>query len=224
MVTLRGRAPVFVAVVLGLVAVGGLVLLENEPWREGSRHGPWLTVFTGYGQVRGGEDHIELAPQPATATQRTHAALVVSTSSHGDLALTVDIRTESQLRRGDPNAWEVGWVLWHYTSPARFYAIALKPNGWELSKQDPGSPGGQRFLASGLTPRFPVGTTYRVSVVQVGSVIKVSTDDHLLVSYNDTENPYLNGQVGFYTEDAKAAFRQIHVTDVGHDEATGSGT
>ena len=128
--------------------------------------------------------------------------------------LTVDVRTESQLRRGDPNAWEVGWVLWHYSSSARFYAVALKPNGWELSKQDPSSPGGQRFLASGLTPRFPVGTTYRVSVVQVGSVIKVSTDGHLLTSYTDTDQPYLSGRIGFYTEDAKVSFRNIRVDDV----------
>jgi hypothetical protein len=216
-VTLRRRVPVLMAGVLGLVIVGGLVLLQNEPWREGSRHGPWLTVFTGYGQVRGGDDDLELVPRPAADIERTHAALVVSTSRHGDLSLTADVRTESQLRRGDPNAWEVGWVLWHYSSPARFYAVALKPNGWELSKQDPDRPGGQRFLASGPAPRFPVGITYRLSVVQVGPVIKVSVDDHLLTAYTDIENPYLDGQIGFYTEDAKAVFRQIHVTDVAQD-------
>lgn len=30
----------------------------------------------------------------------------------------------------------------------RFYALCLKPNGWEVSKQDPAYKGGQRFLKS----------------------------------------------------------------------------
>jgi hypothetical protein len=218
----RRHVPLVVAVILSLAVVGGLLFVENQPWREGSRHGPWLTVFTGYGQVRGSDDGLELTPRPATSTERTHAALVVSAARHGDVAITADIRTESQLRRGDPNAWEVGWVLWHYSSPTRFYAVALKPNGWELSKQDPDAPGGQRFLASGLTPKFPVGASYSISVVQVGPVIKVSAEGKLLTAYTDTESPYLDGRVGFYTEDAKVVFRQIRLTDVGHTQVEGS--
>jgi hypothetical protein len=202
-------------VVVALLAGGGILVLNNRPWSEGSQHGPWLTVFTGYGQVRGDDKELELTPRPATSAERTHASLVVTASMHRDLALTTQVRTEDQLRRGDPNAWEVGWVLWHYQSPSRFYALALKPNGWELSKQDPASPGGQRFLASGTTPRFPVGAAYRVSVVQVGAVIKVSAQDRMLASYTDTDAPYLVGRIGFYTEDAQVTFRNIHITDMG---------
>ena len=61
-----------------------------------------------------------------------------------------------------PNPWEVGWLLWCFSpdpthpydpSPTsnsnfRFYALCLKPNGWEVSKQDPSYKGGQRFLKS----------------------------------------------------------------------------
>jgi hypothetical protein len=219
----RHRALSLLVVPVLVVAIGVGVLVErNQPWSEGSRHGPWLTVFTGYGRVQGGDDELELAPRPATTAERTHAALVVGVTTHEDLALSADVRTDSQLRRGDPNAWEVGWVLWHYSSPSRFYALALKPNGWELSKQDPAAPGGQRFLDSGTTPAFPVRNEYRVSVVQVGPLIKVSADGRLLTAFTDSQQPYLDGQVGFYTEDAKVTFRNIHVTDVNPSSMEGT--
>jgi len=211
------RRRVLVASVLApllVLTVGGAVVLQRRSWPEGSLNGRWQTVFTGYGQVRGDHDELLLAPRPAASQEHTHAALVVSTSDHADLALTADIETRSQLRRGDPNAWEVGWVLWHYASPVRFYAIALKPNGWELSKQDAEAKGSQRFLASGTTPVFPVGGSYRVSVVQVGPEIKVAVDGHLLTTYTDSQEPYLSGRIGFYTEDAEVAFKNIHVADV----------
>ncbi len=210
----RRRVLLLAALPAAALALTGGLVLQNRPWQEGSRHGGWLTVFTGYGQVNGDDDRLELAPRAAASADRTHAALVVSTTEHGDLALSADVHTDDQLRRGDPNAWEVGWVLWHYSSPSRFYALALKPNGWELSKQDPAFPRGQRFLTSGTTPAFPVGRWYRVSVVQVGDQIKVSADGRLLASWTDTEDPYLRGRVGFYTEDAKVTFDHIQLTEL----------
>ena len=89
-------------------------------------------------------------------------------------SFSANIVTTAQLRNGDntpptgdnpaskPNPWEVGWLLWCFSpdpthpydpSPTsnsnfRFYALCLKPNGWEVSKQDPSYKGGQRFLKS----------------------------------------------------------------------------
>lgn len=89
-------------------------------------------------------------------------------------SFSANIVTQKQLRSPDntpptpqnpdskPNPWEVGWLLWCFSpdpthpydpSPTsnsnfRFYAITLKPNGWEVSKQDPSYKGGQRFLKS----------------------------------------------------------------------------
>jgi hypothetical protein len=89
-------------------------------------------------------------------------------------SLSANIVTTAQLRNKDntpptkdnpdsrPNPWEVGWLLWCFSpdpthpydpSPTsnsnfRFYALTLKPNGWEVSKQDPSYKGGQRFLKS----------------------------------------------------------------------------
>ena len=89
-------------------------------------------------------------------------------------SFSANIVTLAQLRNKDntpptqqnpdshPNPWEVGWLLWCFSpdpthpydpSPTsnsnfRFYALCLKANGWEVSKQDPSYQGGQRFLKS----------------------------------------------------------------------------
>src|SRR5699024_10353258 len=95
------------------------------------------------------------------------AGLVTTSHRHEpgtDFAITVT--TEQQIRHGTPNPWEVGWVLWNYSDTDHFYALALKPNGWEITKQDPAYRGGQRFLHTGSKPAFPFGRDYRVEVEQ----------------------------------------------------------
>jgi hypothetical protein len=177
-----------------------------------------MTAFNGYGSTTvagtGAALAVSVAPERAASTSTSHAALVITARSYGDLALTLSLRTQQQLRTGKaghPQPWEVGWVLWHYTSDDRFYALTLEPTGWELSKQDPAYPGGERFLTSGLAPRFPPGTTYTVGVVQVGNQITVSADGRLLARYTDRSDPYLGGAVGLYAEDAQATFDHIAI-------------
>ena len=112
---------------------------------------------------------IERVPLPSTSEDpNKHDRLQVVYS------LSANIVTQKQLRNKDntpptpqnpdskPNPWEVGWLLWCFSpdpthpydpSPTsnsnfRFYALTLKPNGWEVSKQDPSYKGGQRFLKS----------------------------------------------------------------------------
>lgn len=112
---------------------------------------------------------IERVPVPSSdpdATKHNRLQVVYSFSAN--------IVTQKQLRNEDntpptpqnpdskPNPWEVGWLLWCFSpdpthpydpSPTsnsnfRFYALCLKANGWEVSKQDPSYKGGQRFLKS----------------------------------------------------------------------------
>ncbi|MGH1556012.1 hypothetical protein ACRAWF_42070 [Streptomyces sp. L7] len=100
------------------------------------------------------------------------------------------------------------WLVWAYTDPEHFYYITLKPNGWELGKRDPGYPGGQRFLATGRT-KYPVGAWYRVRVQQDAAVLAVAVDGKSLVTFTDSERPYLQGRVGAYTEDASVKFEDL---------------
>ena len=181
-------------------------------WAEGSTHKGWTTVFSGYGTVSEHQSRITLDPRPAGNPTVTHGALVISGERFADVHAQATITTLTQHRAQTPNPWEVGWFVWHYTGRSAFYAVVLKPTGWEISKQDPAYPGAQRFLASGTSPTFPVGTPHTVAVTQRGATFTVTAGGRTLATVTDTERPYLRGAVGLYTEDAKVMFTNLTTT------------
>ena len=133
-------------------------------------------------------------------------------ASFSDLDLRLRMRSVEQLRAAEPNPWEVAWLLWHYQSNQQFYYLALKPNGWELGKADPAYPGAQRFLATGNFPQYPLGYWNRLRVKQIGATIQIWADDELLTIFTDEEQPYLEGSIGLYSEDATVQFDDIEVS------------
>jgi hypothetical protein len=184
-------------------------------WVDGSTHGQWYSDYNGYGSVGvdlDGSQVLTESPKVSTSPSETHAALVTSVPSFGDLDLTVRVRTVSQLRLPTPNPWEVGWVLWHYTDDTHFYYIALKPNGWELGKEDPAYPGAQRYLMTGSSPAYAVGTWHTVRVRQVSSSMTVWADGVQIATFTDTERPYSTGTIGLYDEDSLTHFDDVKVT------------
>lgn len=195
-------------VLLGVVAAVLWWPRPVETWVDGSVHGPWLAVFDGEGRTTSSDGTIELSPRPARAPEETHAGLVVSVTEFGDVDFSTDVRTLEQTRVGPPNPWEVGWIVWHYDDHRRFYYFALKPNGWELGKVDPAYPGGQRFLRTGGAPADD-GETRQVRVRQLGAVMQVWVDGEHVVTFSDTEDPYLRGAVGVYSEDARVEFSNL---------------
>jgi hypothetical protein len=186
----------------------------GDVWAEGTMHGAWQAVFDGFGQVwiaSDGSNVLSLRPEAATSKRETHSALVTSTASFGDLDLAVRAHTVTQLRAQTPNPWEVAWVLWHYTDNTHFYYVILKPNGWELGKEDPAYPGSQRFLATGSSPTFAIGVWRNVGVRQVENAIAVTVDGVPLVTFTDQERPYVSGKLGLYTEDAESHYDDVIV-------------
>lgn len=182
---------------------------------DGETFGSWFTQFTGFGTVGtetdGSNPWLHLSPQIADAPDKTHASLVTGPSYTGALQFQSVVTTVAQLRTGSaPNAWEVAWVVWNYTDNEHFYYFIPKTNGWELGKRDPVYPGGQRFLATGSSPLFPIGQPYMVKITQdTSNTITVWVNGSQLTTFTDTERPYTSGKIGFYTEDA-----HIHVDDV----------
>jgi len=173
----------------------------------------WSVVFDGYGSVsrRNNDRMLTLEPKISETPLETHAALVASETEFGDVEVRARLNTIRQLRVGStPNPWEVGWLLWRYSDNTRFYSLVLKPNGWELGKEDPAYPGAQRFLATGETP-FPIGRWYDLRVTMIGNTIDAWVDGEKLVSYTDRERPYSRGAVGLYTEDSAASFEILSV-------------
>ncbi|MDP9016976.1 MAG: calcium-binding protein, partial [Candidatus Eremiobacteraeota bacterium] len=96
-----------------------------------------------------------------------------------------------------------------YQDDVHFYYIILKPNGWELGKEDPAYPDAQRFLATGNTPQYPIGSTNSLRVVQVGATITISANGTILTTFTDTERPYTGGALGLYCEDARVHFGPV---------------
>lgn len=102
-------------------------------------------------------------------------------------------------------------MVWHYTDNTHFYYLALKPNGWELGKEDPAYPGAQRFLATGVEPTFPIGRESTVTITQVGPTMTAAVAGQVLVTFTDRQRPYTSGSVGIYTEDATVLVRHMTV-------------
>lgn len=126
---------------------------------------------------------IERVPVPSSDPDPAkHDRLQVVYSFSTNIVTTAQLRNRDntpptpQNPDSEPNPWEVGWLLWCFSpdpthpydpSPTsnsnfRFYALCLKPNGWEVSKQDPSYKGGQRFLKSNADTdprRFPPHNT-----------------------------------------------------------------
>lgn len=191
---------------------------EQGSWAEGEVHGAWTTVFDGYGEVAVvGTDSgqgLSLSPMVSTRPEETHAALVATTGTFSDVEIEATITTVAQLRQGEPNVWETGWLLWSYTGNTSFYYVALKTNGWEVGKADPAYPGAQRFIADGRDLTFAVGQATDVRVRQVGATIALWIDGDLIGSWVDSEAPLSGGAVALYTEDAEVLFDDVLVSDV----------
>jgi hypothetical protein len=183
---------------------------------DGSSIGDWTFVYNGYGCTAfvdaNGSRALMEQPRAATSPEETHASLVLGLSTTGDVTIDVTTGTTRQLRTGSaPNPWEVGWVLWQFVDTTHFYYFIPKPNGWELGKADPLYPGAQRFLSTGSSPTFPIGSWYRVRIVQSGSTIQVSVNDRTITTFTDAERPYTSGRIGLYSEDAEALFDDVSI-------------
>jgi len=183
---------------------------------EGESMGLWQLRFSGYGCVgltAGiGGTWLSMQPMIATANEETHAPLLLGPLFGDRLMLTTRLETVQQLRKnGEPNAWEVAWLLWQYQDDDHFYYFIPKPNGWEVGKRDPAYPGGQRFLATGTEQTFPVGQAYNVQITHRGNVFSVVVDGVTLTTFTDTERPYITGRIALYSEDAAIKVHQVSV-------------
>jgi hypothetical protein len=209
------RRSVAIDAAVRVTAAATVLLIAGCTATPADTGGAWRLAYNGYGHAssstRGGVPLITLQPARAASPDRTHAALMLSRRTWGDFVAEIRLRTNRQLREPHPNPWEVGWVLWHYTNDQHFYYIALKPNGWELGKADPGYPGDQRYLVTGTNPVFPPGRWYTVRVQQRGEGIEVYVDGRRLVRFADSQHPDLSGHVGLYTEDASVTFEPVAV-------------
>ena len=193
-------------------------------YSDGATFGGWTTEYAGFGCVdftADSEHWLRLRPMAATTADETHAVMVVGAKTAGDIKFSGKTKTLAQLRQNTaPNAWETSWIVWNYTDNDHFYYFIPKENGWELGKRDPAYPGGQRFLATGNTPKFMLSDTKDFSISQKKNVIDIEINGEPITTFADEERPYFAGRIGFYTEDAEVAFDDILLTQESLSGAT----
>lgn len=182
-----------------------------RPWADRERHGRWQVIHTGNGTAIGNDVVVELTPGRARHRRSAPGALVVTAEAPpAGAAFEVSLITLRHLRVRGRTSRDVGWVLWNRADDDHFYAVALKPNGWEISKQDPAYPGSRRFLATCTRPKFPVGRSYRVRV-EPGPTTTVLVNGRELARFTDWERPYRSGSIGLYAEHAHVLFVDLCV-------------
>jgi hypothetical protein len=184
---------------------------------DGASLGAWTFQYAGYGCTQFGADgagaYLEEKPKASASLGETHASLALGPAFTAPYAFSAELKTVAQLRTGNPgNAWEVAWLIWDYTDDTHFYYLTVKPNGWELGKEDPAYRGAQRFLASGPSPAIPVGMEYTAKIEQTGNTLSAFINGRLVATFTDTERPYSAGRIGLYNEDSQVRFRRVSVT------------
>jgi hypothetical protein len=108
-------------------------------------------------------------PKAASTPSETHSCLALSTRKYVTGTVSLDIRTDSQLRTGSsPATDEVAQVFFKYVNATHYYYFLLKSDGWELGKKDNLStnvnPDYKRILDSGATPTITTGTFQHVEI------------------------------------------------------------
>jgi 3-keto-disaccharide hydrolase len=181
-------------------------------WPDDTAWGDWYSLHDGFGRTAvvdsGTGRRLRLSTRTPDLPTETYSSLVHSTRNFDDIDFSVRLRTAKQLRPV-PNPWEVAWVLWHYTDNAHFYSFIVKPDGWELAKEDEAYPGKQRFLSYSYARSFPIGRTYEIRIRNVGDAITVWVDGQQIVAYTDRERPYRSGSIALYAEDSIALYAPV---------------
>jgi hypothetical protein len=186
--------------------------------RDHRRFGPWSVRSTGFGCVKVVSDaegrRLSAESIPSTERGETHSILVTGPVFAPPLSYSLRVRTLKQTRTGSPpNEWETAWIVWGYSDPEHFYYFVPRPGGWELGKRDPAYKGGQRFLASGKEPSFPLGGWAEIRVAQDGDGrIEVWAGPRRVAKFVDEERPYSAGKIGFYGEDCAAEFAGVRAS------------
>jgi 3-keto-disaccharide hydrolase len=181
-------------------------------WPDDTTWGDWHSVHDGFGRTAVVEDGagrlLQLSTRTPELPTETYSSLVHSARAFSDVDFTVRLRTARQLRAA-PNPWEVAWVLWRYTDNAHFYSFIVKPDGWELAKEDAAYPGKQRFLAYSYARSFPAGRTYEIRIRHVREEITIWVGGRRIVAFRDRERPYRSGSIALYAEDAVALYEPV---------------
>src|SRR5205085_1504161 len=182
-----------------------------------SPNGKWYNHYTGYGSAGVSNQVFVQQPAASTTTGITHSVLTTSTSSYHNYKLSVDMRTDKQLRTGSsPNSWETAWIMFNYVDNYHHYYFVLKTSGAELGKKDNNlQQDAQIFLSTPSTPKVTIGQWQHIDVTVQNNVITVYVNGNQVSSVTDATQSALlgaGGKIGLYCEDSAVSFDNVSIT------------
>jgi glucose/arabinose dehydrogenase len=201
---------------------------ENEMYaiHEGqvSPNELWFNAYAGEGtseirQESNGNQIFFMEPQIASLANESNPALVSTTKNFSDFEMSVDVKTEEQLRQNSqPPPWEVAGVFFRYTNNFNNYGLLLKPTGIELAKRecnnnDCSSMPQIVYLYTNNKPKFNIGSLSHLYIKAVGNQITVGVNGSKVFDYIDKNmsEQLRDGTIGLYADDATAGFDNVYI-------------
>lgn len=194
-----------------------LLTLKLEPHPK-----DWDIIYDGFGfvsfsQTRG----IILEPAAVENPAETQAALILASKTNQrplrNFTVSVQVSTENQLRKVNPNPWEVFWLFFNYniapegTKETNYFVY--KPTGIELGIAFGQT--GQKFLATANSPTLSLGKINTLVLTKIDKLVHVFIDGNYALTYQATKTKDdlfdTPGSIGLYTEDAKVHIHSIVV-------------
>jgi len=169
-----------------LALVLGVTVYCHARETEASDCSQWEIIFDGYGEASCSEGLLRLKPTSADSHDTTHAGLATSTSveieAGGVQTIHTTMTTVRQLREdGEPNAWEVAWLLCLSSGNTPVYP-----------------PGKSHDVTVTIDTTKPSEATFTITV-----------DGQELGTVTDKQSPYRSGKVAAYCEDSDVTFTPI---------------
>jgi hypothetical protein len=204
---------------------------ENETYTlddgQKSPNKKWISIYNGGGSSGVRNDFNDtnnniffMHPKIAKSANETYASLVTTTRNFSNFQMSVDVKTEKQLRANSfPNTWETAWIFFRYTDDFHYYWFVQKPTGIELGKKDCNTCAnpfeGQEFLYTDKIPTLKIGewSNWKISAIENNITISLDGTEFKLTDF-DMSPELGHGSIGFYTEDAGVAFDNFTVKEI----------
>ena len=131
------------------------------------------------------------------------SALITGPEAGANFEYSGTLSTGTQLGGNNAQAWETARAVWGYRDVDNYYYFIPKANGWELGKRDATAPDGVRYLATGSEPSFAPDADKHFTVIQNGGKMRVLINGQEIVTFEDSQNPFIGGKVGLQASNAR---------------------
>jgi len=193
------------------------------PWKDNgdgalSPNEKWTIAFKGGGAIGVMQDYDNssndvMVLEPKFVQNETRAPLLLTTDKYTDFIVSLDVRTDEQLR-SNPNTWEMGWILWRYIDETHFNYFVLKSNGTECGKYDGGiNPIDQLFICDSEFPTTYPGKWDHLDIIVKGDHITILVNGKIVQDFDDISS-FDTGSIGLYNEDARTSFDNITIIPI----------